>query len=98
MTPSEWATLIQSELFREQMAVLNQDQRDLIWRALSRARERKFTPGVERPWDADYLYWPCGPGKEFRVLLRPVNAEEIAALGGEGEDGFYLIRIEPSPF
>src|SRR5262249_44730586 len=91
------ATLVQSELFRDQIDALSQDQRTLIWRSLNRARGRKFTPGVENPWGDDYLLWPCGPNKEYKVLLRPLNAEEVMALVGHGGDGFYLFSIEPSP-
>jgi hypothetical protein len=97
MSQSGKAALVQSELFRDQMDALTQEQRALIWRSLNRARERKFTPGVENPWGGDYLLWPCGPNREYQVLLRPLNATEVLELAGHDGDGFYLYRIEPSP-
>ena len=97
MTESALAALVQSELFRDQMAALNQDQRDVIWRSLRRAREGKYTPGVENPWGGDYMLWPCGPGPQHQVLLRPLNSEEVAAITGQARAGFYLIEIRPSP-
>jgi hypothetical protein len=96
-SPSARAVLVQSELFREQMAALERDQQEVIWSSLSRAREGKFTPGVENPWGGDYLLWPCGPNKEHRVVLRPLNPDEIADVADAGVDSFYLISIEPSP-
>lgn len=91
------AAMLQSELFRSQMAELNEEQQQLILTSLNRARDGKPTPGVENHWDSDYLLWPCGPQTEYRVLLRPLTQSEVEAETGEARDGFYLIQIEPSP-
>jgi hypothetical protein len=89
--------MLESELFRSQMAALNEEQRHLIWRSLNRARDGKLTLGVTNPWDGNYLVWPCGPHAEYRVILRRLERAEVAAETGELRDGFYLICIEPSP-
>lgn len=86
--------MIESERFASQMAELNTEARGLIWRSLNRAREGKPTPGVEKPWDGDWLLWPCG---SHRVLLRQLASAEVEAVTGEPGEGIFLMAIEPSP-
>ena len=86
--------MIKSERFASQMAELDADARQLIWRSLNRAREGKPTPGVEKPWDGDWLLWPGGA---YQVLLRQMTSVEVEAVTGEPGEGIYLMAIEPSP-
>lgn len=88
------AVLVESELFASQMAKLGDAEREMIWQSLARARDGKPTPGVESPWGAGYLLWPCGPHKEFKVLLRRLDPDEVEALAGDRREGFYLYRVE----
>ena len=92
--PRARAVMVQNELFTSQLEALDEHERKIVWLSLSRARDGKPTPGVERPWDGDWLLWPCG---QRQVLLRPMSPQEVAAAGGSGE-GIYLMGIEPSPF
>jgi hypothetical protein len=87
--------MVESELFSSQMAELDAEVQGLIWRSLNRAREGRPTPGVEKPWEGDWLLWPCG---DHHVLLRPMTEEEVAAVTGAPQKGILLIAIEPSPF
>jgi hypothetical protein len=87
--------MVESELFSSQMAELDAEAQGLIWRSLNRAREGRPTPGVEKPWQGDWLLWPCGG---HQVVLRPMREEEVATVTGELQEGILLIAIEPSPF
>ena len=86
--------MIQSERFASQMAELDQEAQDLIWRSLNRAREGRKAVGVEKRWEGDWLLWPCGSRK---VLLREMTPTEVEDLTGEHRDGICLMGIEPSP-
>jgi hypothetical protein len=88
------AVMVENELFKSQIAVLDNAEQQRIWRSLRRARDGRATPGVERRWDGDWLLWPCGA---YKVLLRPMSPEEVADTGATGE-GIYLMGLEPSPF
>jgi hypothetical protein len=90
----ESPAILKSEFFESQMASLDEEVRRKIWSSLSRAREGKPTPGVEQPWGGEWLRWPCG---DYKVILRRLNPEEVAAQIGTPRDGLYLLALEPSP-
>jgi hypothetical protein len=102
VSPSQPAVLIESELFKSQMEALGEgedgeQEQQLIWRSLNRARHGLPTPGVSNPWGGEYRMWPCGPNKRYEVLLRAMTREEVEKETGSPGQGFYLIEIEPSP-
>lgn len=89
-TPAMFTT----ELFRSQMAELDEEEQELVWRWLRRARDGLPTPGVEKPWGGDWFLWPCGSPTRYRVLLRPMAREEVESLPGSPSEGFLLYSVE----
>jgi hypothetical protein len=88
------ATMFEAERFESEIALLEHAEQKRIWRSLRRARDGMPTPGVERRWKGDWLLWPCG---EYKVILRAMSPEEVAARGATGE-GILLHALDPSPF
>lgn len=93
-TPDE---LVTTPMFDNHLAVIGDTDRLAVIEALDRVRYGREASGVEKPWGAesDWMRWPAGA---YKIVLRRLAPEEVAAaLGGEERAGFLLVALEPPP-